>query len=260
MKYFTFLYLLIFNFSLLSSDIDEIPTFKKLYIFTYIYSNPSVGPVEGIEKTRVLMENRKIISTWSLKTGLESKDVLSSLIDVINGNTQGLQVEYDDNNFPKKIEPKVGDKLSGGGWYSLKIEDFSFIYDVNYTIDIKKLRMDEFKSNHQKWMKLNAVNYSFIYQDSRDKELNMDGIGVTVNSEKIIKASDIRSYQPITELKNRSFLTIRKLFDIVKRRLEENRQVSILYDAKYGYPYWIGFEDKNGDLYTIFSRNFRKEF
>ncbi len=256
-----FIYLFLFNISLLSSDTISTSTSNQLYIFTYMYDSPSLGLVNGIEELKVLMKNGNILSAWSLKTGLEYKDIPSFgiLLDVINGNTQNLHVEYDNNNFPKKISLKTYNGGFGQGFF-IEIKDFKFIHDVDYTIDIRKERMNEFKSNHQKWMKLNTKNYSYTYQDSREKDLNMEGIWVVVDNEKIIRARDIRSYEPIVQLENRSFLTIRKLFAIAKKRLEENWQISILYNEEYGYPYWIGFKNNKGDLRTIFSRNFRKEF
>ncbi len=53
--------------------------------------------------------------------------------------------------------------------------------------------------------------------------------GVTVKNEKIVKTRDIRSYQPIVPLTNHSFFTIRELFDIINKRLENDQQISVLY-------------------------------
>ncbi len=259
MKVFMLLYLFILTMNLLSSNNINSPSSNQQYIFTYIFTNPSLGPVEGTEKLKILMKNKNILSVWSLKSGQEIKNfrLFNTLLNVINGNTQDLKVEYDSNNFPKKIVSIIN-KMQLGGWYSIEIKDFKFINDLNYTINIKQIRMDEFKLNHQKWVKINVKKYHYIYQDSREEDLNMEGVEVLVDNEKIIKAKGIRSNQSIADIKNQSFYTIRKLFAIIKKSLEENRQVAILYDEKYGYPYWIALKESSGNLHTIFSRNFRK--
>ncbi len=259
MKGFIFLFLL--NASLISSDIENTPASNQFYLFTYIFNNPSAGPVVGTDRERILMKNGYIISAWSLITGLENKNIrsFSTLMDAINGNTQDLQVEYDSNNFPKKIVPIINE-IQEGGWYSIEIKDFKYISDLNYTIDIKQIRMNDLKANYQKWRRFNAEKYSYIYKDSREKDLHMDGVWVAVDNEKIIKARDNRSYQPIADIENRSLLTIDRFFAFVKKSLEENQQLSVLYHGKYGYPYWIDIKDHNGNQYTIYSRNFRKEF
>lgn len=262
MKYFTLLSLFIFNINLLSSDTMRTSTSNQPYLFTYTFSNPSLGPIDGIERAKVLMQNGTILSVWNLKTGLKDRNILGlkTLLETINrSSTQALQVEYNSNNFPKRIEPKI-DREQEGGWYSIEISDFTFINDIDYAFDIKEQRMDEFKANHQKWMKLHAKNYSFIYQDSRENDVHPEGVGVTVKNETIVKARDIRSYQPIVPLTNHSFFTIRELFAIVEKKLENDQQISVLYDDKYGYPYLIRFKDNDGNLRTVFSRNFRKEF
>lgn len=263
MKYFTLLYLFIFNVNLLSSDYIGTSASNQPYIlFTYTFSNPSLGPADGIERAKVLMQNGTVLSVWNLKTGLEDRNILGfkTLIDTIKGNSsQALKVEYDSNNFPKKIEPKI-DKERVGGWYSIEIDDLKSIDDMDHTIDIRQERMDEFRANHQKWMKLDAKNYSFIYQDSRKNDVHLEGVGVTIKNERVVKARDIRSYQSIAQLENQSFFTLRELFAIVKKRLENNQQITVLYAETYGYPYWIVFKDNDGSLRTIFSRNFKKEF
>ncbi len=83
MKYLIFLNL--FNLSLLSAGNMRISTPNQLYLFTYMSGNVSLGWAEGAEKFKVLMKNGNILSTWSLKTGFENKDVqsFSILMDAI---------------------------------------------------------------------------------------------------------------------------------------------------------------------------------
>lgn len=216
----------------------------------------------GTDRARVIVKNGNIFSVMDMKGGLKVKDEdvigLKPLIDIINDSSiQALKAEYDGNNFSKIIEPKV-EKGIKGGWYSIELKDFKFINDLNYSFDIRQERMNEFKTNYQKWIKLDAENYSFICQDSKENERYIEGIEATFSSGKIVKARDARSLQPIADLENQSFLTIPDLFDIVKKRLEKNQQISIQYSEKYGYPYSIAYKDNDGRLRKIYSLNFRK--
>ncbi len=251
MKYFTLLYLFIFNFNLLSSGIKNAPLSNQLYTFTYISYNLSLGPVEGTEKLKVLMKNGNIISAWSLKTGQEMKDTkqFNILLDAINGNTKGLRVEYDDNNFPKSIHLET---FGVGGGIFIKIKDFIFIDGINYTINIGKERTNEFEKNYQKWTKLDTKNYSFSLYN-KDDDLHMEGVDIIVKNGKVVWARDSRTLEPIVKYEYQSFFTIPKLFAIVEKRLENNRQISVLYNETYGYPSFIRFEDKKGKQRTIAS-------
>ena len=210
----------------------------------------------------VLMQNGKVVSVWNLKTGEVSKHLgwINILNDIISGNhIESFEVEYDSSGFPSKIESKVV-KGKDGGWFSIIIKDFKYVDDPNDIMNIKQLRMNEFETNRQKWVKLNAKRYTYIYQDSKKKDIHVWGIEVTVEKGKIIKVRDHQSYQLITDLEKRSFLTVRKLFGIAKNRLENNRQISILYDEMYGYPYSISYRENDGNPHSIFSRNLKKEF
>lgn len=261
MKYYTFLSLFVFNISFLVAEGNGVFTSDQLYFFTYTFNNPSLGPIEGTERAKVLMKNGKIISIFDLKSGLNSRNMhgLDMLIDAINGKRiEKLKIEYNSRNFPQKIEPII-DREVVGGWYSIETKDFKFINNANYIIDIMQERMDEFNAHYKKWVKLDEKNYSYTYQDSKDKNLHMEGIEVTVKGEKIIKAIDVRSHQSIL-YDDQSFLTAHRLFKIIKRRFENGQQLSVLYDEEYGYPYFIMFVDNNGSLRTIYSRNFTKEF
>ncbi len=261
MKILVFIKFFLLNVYLLSSESSGISTPDKLYTFTYISHNISFGPTEGTEKLKVLMKNGHIISAWSLKTGMKHKDMqtFNTLLDAIKGNIANLNIEYDDKHFPKIILLKA-QKDKEGSSFVAEIKDYKCIDDVNYTIDIRKERVNEFEKNHQKWMNLNAKRYTYIYQDSKEKEVHDWGVEVTIENERVIKARDVQSYQLLVELNNQSFLTVRQLFGIVEKRLESNRKISVLYNKMYGYPYWISYKENNGNLHTIFSRNFKKEF
>ena len=248
----------IFSISLFSSDDTNTSNSNQLYLFTYIFNSPSLGPIEGIDRLKVLMKEKDILSTWSLKTGLEYKDIhsFSILLHVINGSTQNFLVEYDSNHFPKKIKPKTDERQLGGG-FTIEIKDFKVIKDTNYTIDIKRERINEFKKNYQKWMDLDIDSYSFSYQDSKKKDIHIDGVWVAIKNKKVIKARDNRTYRFIKdeEFWDQSFFTIDKLFAVLKSRLDNNHRTSILYDKNHGYPDLIRFKNSDGSLRTIFSRN-----
>ncbi len=261
MKAFIILYLFIFNISIVSSNNINTSPFNKPCIFTYIAHVPSLGPVDGVSIGIVLMRHSNVISVWNLKTGEVGKHLgwLNILNDIISSNNKrSFEVEYNSNGFPKKIESKVVEGKEGG-WISIIIRDFKYVNSSNDTIDIRQLRMNEFEVNRQKWAKLNAKRYTYIYQDSKEKDMYRWGVEVTVEKGKIIKVRDHQSYQLITDLEKRSFLTIRKLFGIAKKRLENNRQISILYDEMYGYPYSISYRENDGNLHSIFSRNLKKK-
>ncbi len=257
MKYLVYVYFFIFSISQLSSGDTKTSISNQLYLFTYTFNSPSLGPAEGICKLKILMREKNILSAWSLKTGLEYKDIHSFdiLLHAINGETQNFLVEYDSNHFPKKIKPKI-DKGQTGGWFTIRIEDFKVINDANYTIDIERERINEFRENYQKWMKINIVSYNLSYKDSKKKNIYIDGVWVVVKNKKVIKARDSRTFRPIKgeEFWDQSFFTISNLFAIVKSRLDNNQQITLLYHKKYGYPYLIAFKNSDGSLRRIFSR------
>lgn len=252
------LYQFFFTIILLSFIDVRANTFNQLYTFTYIFNNPSLGPIAGVEKVKVLMKNRKIVSIWSLKTGLEIKNnhILDKLLTVMNGNTHNLEIEYDDNNFPKKIKP-ILDKTKDGGWYMIEIENFKFINDFSYAIDIKQERQIEFNTNYQKWKSFNIKDYTYSYQNSQERTLYVDGVKVTVENGKIVKAMDIRSFQYIGAGEIKSFINIEDLFFIAKINLEKNMKIDILYERKYGYPYLLIIHNDSEKEHIIFSQKLR---
>ncbi len=258
-----FIFIFLFNVSLISSEDVNTSIFNHPYIFTYIFTNPSLGPIDGIEIARVIILDGKIVDVWDLKTGSMDADIrgLKSLIDIVNGGkTKGTKVEYNSYHFPKQITPILDkDRVVGGG-YSIETKDFKSIDDPDFSFDIDKERMSDFTSNRLKWHELGIRKYTFTYQDSSERGRYMEGVEVTIENGIVIKARDVRSYQLLTDLSGKSFLTVSKLFDIVGRELKEKRQISILYDKKYGYPYWISLKEKNGKIHSIISRSLRKDF
>ncbi len=80
-------------------DIARIFTSNKPYISTYAFVNPSLSSVNNdTERKKVLMQNRNILSSQNLKTGLKDRNILGlkTLIDTINdNNTQVKKKESD---------------------------------------------------------------------------------------------------------------------------------------------------------------------
>ncbi len=261
MKVFIVLYLVLFNIYLQSEGMKDFKNLTETYMFTYESFSPSTGPVLGLTRLKVLMKNGKIFSALDLTSGDKFQHiyVLDKFVEIVNGKKRhDLNITYDNNGFPKRIVT-IPPKGMVGGYGTVEIKDFTFIQDEHYRMDAKKIRMDEFETHHQKWVGHHIGAYTYTYQDSNEKKLYMEGVEVTIDKGKAVKAIDIRSYRPIVDLESKSFLTIPLLFAIVEKRLEKNRQISIFYDEEYGYPYWIFFGEQDGKQRKIFSRRLRKE-
>ena len=252
MKY---LFILLLNIQLLATT--NLNSDNKMYSFIYEFTNHSLGPINSISRAKIYMRSNKVISIINLKDGSLSKNILGidKLLEVINNKNNNLSVAYDDNNFPKSIEPKSNKNLMGSK-YIIKIKDLKII--DNIIISVKNERLNELNINENKWKLLDMKNYNYIYQDSRVKNIHKEGIKVTINQKKIIDAIDIRSFKDIKLSKFSSLLKIDNLFKIVKKSLKEDIFIEVLYDKKYGYPYLISLNNDN-DKYQIVTRNLQKE-
>jgi len=215
---------------------------KKYYTFTYIVSNPSLGPVTGTSVTTVHIHKNKI-SAINMVTGerLKEKNIpyKQILLETIMKKTGKYQIEYDSHHFPKKITLNSSSNILGQT-IIIKILSYKIVND-SYVLDGQKLRKDYFKINYQKWLSLENEEYIFNYQDSKLKKSYIDGIEVSIKDNKVISLKDIYHSQFIDLSNKNKVRTINQLFNLTKRRLYDNKmnKLSVLYDIQYGYPYYI---------------------
>jgi len=252
MKYI-FVSIILLNMLLHSKE--SITKENGVFSFIYKFYNYSLGPVDGDYSAKVYMKDNNIIKIVNLRTGKESQNILGidKLLQVVN-NRHNLSVVYDDSGFPKSIQPKINKNLSGAGY---RIE----IFDLNTSDDSKNSiyqeRIKDYETNYQKWLSLNIQKYTFIYQDSRDKHLYMEGVEVSIDNCQVVNAYDVRKYQRLSSNIFSRLLSVDNLFTIVKHSLKNKDELEVLYEQNYGYPYLVILKKDNQIEYQIFSRNLK---
>jgi len=222
---------------------ENLNALGSTFTFQYTFSNPSMGPINGTERAMVLVNNKKAVSVLNLRNGKfidinNTSFSVNTILSIINGAKTDKNVIYNDNQMPISISNTCPKDLVGCG-YTIEIEDYTKIIDLNYQIDSLTQRLKEFNRNYNKWKKLNILNYQFTYQDNRDMDTNMEGLQVKIKNNKVVSAKDMRSYNDIEIPVNRKFMTIAGLFNIIERRMKKGYQVEIDYNKRYGYPSFV---------------------
>ena len=206
------------------------------YALSYKYINPSISPTNGINRYKVLIQNKKVLQVVDLKEGklIEPSQAygLDYVMQYITKDKKALPL-----NKPIKIKPSNQS-------FVIYIDNIKRVKN-NYTLNPLVEKKEELLKNYYNWSRKNINYYKFRVQDSRFSNTYLEGVELTVKNGRIIDAIDVRNYTKI-DTNNRYFLTIKKLFGVA---IWDIKDAVIDYDLNYYYPTLI----KLGNGITITS-------
>ena len=222
------------------------------YTFTYIFENYSLGLIDGRKKIKVLVKDNKISSILNLKTGYfytSKKNIpgLKEILDRINDIKS-----Y--NSFPKIIKSNIKNNMIGNS-YIIKVIDYKTITNPVYKIDAYDERIKEYELNYKKWIASKLSYYQLRYKDSRDSK-HIEGVEIVVKDNQIISAIDTRTLKKIDVDSKESFITIDKIFKLIKGGISNENDEHLIVDyneRRYGYPSVIILRNRlNDNIYQIY--------
>ena len=98
---------------------------------------------------------------------------------------------------------------------------------------------------------MNKNIYYISYQNNLFKDRYIDGIEIGIKNDKVISLKDIYSFKLIDLVYKSNIMTIDQLFNLIKRRLNDNskNKLRVFYDIQYGYPYYIKNENEKIEIF-----------
>ena len=235
------------------------------YSFRYTIYNVTLGPVNGVKNFEVLVKDNKPVQVANTSTGimLSSKneaDGLADILNVISNKKNNYHVIYNKNGFPKEINIQSNINIGMVGSTNMLI----YLYDyqnVSKNFSIKSnVQKRYFTANYEKWSKLNLLDYTFRYQDSKIDHKYINGVRIKVSNNKIVGLIDEFTLSSFVPTKTDRFLTIEEIFKSLKGGIDSKKcQISVDYDIKYGYPSYIHYQYRKDDTQEILLFNLKKE-
>ncbi len=90
------------------------------YELVYHFKNPSLGPVNGSKKYKIIVENKEIISAADIKSGqsIAVKKIpgIKLYKQALHGNSEKATVEFNKEGLPVKVSNKPPKGTLGGGY------------------------------------------------------------------------------------------------------------------------------------------------
>lgn len=117
----------------------------SMFTFKYTFNNPSMGPIHGIERAMVLVNNKKAVSILNLRNGKfidinNTSFSVNTILSILNGEKTDKNVIYDNNQMPIHISKTCPKDVVGCG-YNIEIKDYTKIINLNYQIDSSTQRL-----------------------------------------------------------------------------------------------------------------------
>jgi len=209
--------------------------------FEYEYNNPTLGPIYGYHNVEVKIINSKVVSIKDLQSGKKYKNYhkkfpeISTILKVLNRDSKGYIVRYNKDNLPIEIiSKKIGYKIK-----------------INYNATNESL-IEKYKDAVKKWQDKEPKKYKYVYQIRGDKRFK-DGIEVTINRGKIVKAIDVFSRKRVDK---KGILTLDKLFLYAKLAMKSKTIKRVYFDKKRGFVRFLEYRAKGNKVIKIAVFNF----